>query len=63
VPPPLLESLGRNIAGSIYSEYPAYFVKVGWDTTAVDEHLTSAASLLLANDAGNMHHFMRALMP
>lgn len=62
MPPPLLESLARNIAGGIYNEYPAYFVKVGWDTTAVDEHLTSAASLLVA-DAGNMYHFMKAIMP
>ena len=34
------------------TEYPAYFVKIGWDTTRITEHKISFMSLLPANNDG-----------
>ncbi len=63
MPPALLESVARKNPADLHGEYPAYFVKVGWDTTVIDERPTNIALLLLANNGGGIDRLGSALMP
>lgn len=63
MPASFLESLARKTTGNLHNEYPAYFVKVGWDTTTINERPTNIAMLLLTNGDGGIESLRPALMP
>jgi hypothetical protein len=52
VPQSFVDSFPQNSTANFNTKYPAYFVKIGWDTTTITEQPTGLMFLLPVNDDG-----------
>jgi hypothetical protein len=52
VPQSFVDSFSQNSTANFNTKYPAYFVKIGWDTTTITQQAIGLMFLLPVNDDG-----------